>query len=77
MHFEIQDINLLWTNPSVHCKLCCDWFNKADWLVARQGQVKRENQTKDTGTKRDRVGGVSHKPDTKENRMCGKSSNKS
>lgn len=49
MHFEIQDINLLWTNPSVHCKLCCDWFNKADWLVARQGQVKRENQTKDTG----------------------------
>ena len=48
---------MLWNNP-LYCVniCCCDWFNKeADWSIAGQDKVRRENQTKDIGKKK---GGV-------------------
>ena len=48
--------------------LChCDWFTKeADWLVAVQGKISRENQTKDTGKKKGGVRGVTSETQRKQ-----------
>lgn len=47
---EIWNIALCCVNTC-----CCEWSNKeADWPEDGQDEVRRENQTKDTGKKKGR-----------------------
>lgn len=48
---------VLWNNPCVYCEyLLLSLVNKeADWPRGRQIKFRQYNQTKDIGTKKDRV----------------------
>ena len=48
---------MLWNNPSVHCEyVLFSLVNKeADWPIARQDQVRQDNQTENAEWKKGRV----------------------